>query len=73
MSKIVEGVTAVFTYPAAFSEFKGHEKHSGQTVKIIGKAEDFEVHEADGDPLWCIRAIDGWEGVAWESELEFIE
>lgn len=65
------GKRAVFTYPEAFSEVSGHRAHSGQTVVVIGKGDAFAAECADGDPLWKIRAEDGWEGVAWESELAF--
>jgi len=63
------GQKMLFTYPRSFSEVEGHRAHSGQIVEVIGKGEDFDVHEADGDPIWRIRATDGWTGDAWQSEL----
>ena len=64
------GKQMVFTYPKEFSETAGHAAHSGQLVTVTGKGDDFEVHTAEGDPLWNIKASDGWTGTAWASELD---
>ncbi len=66
------GKKVKFNYPEAFSEIDGHKGHSGQVVKVTAEGPDFTAHSADGDPLWAIKAADGWEGLAWESELEEI-
>ena len=64
------GKTMVFTYPEEFDEVSGHAAHSGQLVTVTGKGDDFEAHVIAGDPMWKIKASDGWTGDAWASELD---
>jgi len=43
--------------------------HRGQVVEITAEALLFEK---GADVAYYIKAADGWEGLAWESELEDI-
>lgn len=67
--------TATFAYPAAFITLPEYTAHTGQRVNVVRR---LFAEEADGPDRGCeqmyrIRAADGWEGDAFESELIEIE
>ena len=64
-------LTALFTYPN-YGTPDGHPDytaHSGQTVEIVRQCTDDEC-EPGCQPMWLIKADDGWTGHANGSELE---
>lgn len=69
----------VFNYPVEFTSLDDYSAHRGQTVTVLRPC---SVEEADilwdnwrdqgeeiVDRMFKVRADDGWEGDAWESEL----
>lgn len=83
-SPIKIGQSYRFAYPEGFTTLPDYTAHAGQTVTVLR-----ECNEQEADILWDdlqdgkgarvvdlmfkVRAPDGWEGDAWESELEAIE
>ena len=67
----MEGQTSTFNYPAEFRTLPEYTAHAGQQVQIIRKLTEKEADGPDQDceQMYLIRATDGWEGHAWESEL----
>lgn len=61
-----------FVYPSYFSTMKEYTAHSGQIVEVIRR---LTLKEADSDagPMFLVRAEDGWEGHAYEDELEDVK
>lgn len=63
----------LFTYPEAFQEYPEYRAHSGQVVEVIRELIDGEEYDGPlaGLPecMFLIRAADGWEGHAFETEL----
>lgn len=57
---------AVFRYPVDFVTLPEYTAHAGQVVQVVGKVprEPYQL-----EPMFKIRALDGWEGFAFESEL----
>lgn len=64
-----EGDTARFDYPVEFTSLPEHSAHRGQTVTVIAILKDGVDYDYEGDAMYRVRAGDGWEGSAWESEL----
>ena len=60
---------AIFKYPPEFTTLPDYTAHLGQLVTIFRHMTD-EEYDNEGDPMFIIRAADGWEGCAWESELQ---
>lgn len=63
-----------FAYPTAFVTLPEYTAHAGQTVTVIRKldaalGDAVEPDSPDMEVLYRIRADDGWEGDAFESEL----
>lgn len=66
--------TAKFNYPPEFTTLPDYTAHSGQVVEVVRVLTPAEFDDEDSEPtMYRIRAADGWEGDAWESELELIE
>ncbi len=61
---------AIFYYSKEFTTLPDYTAHAGQTVKVL---RPLTADEYDADPtmerMFKIRASDGWEGDAFESEL----
>lgn len=72
-SKDLTGKRAIFNYPAAFVTLPEYTAHSGQTVTIVRPLIAGEEYDDEGDPMYEVRADDGWTGHAWESELEITQ
>lgn len=61
--------TAIFDYPEAFTTLPEYTAHAGQLVTVVRPLIDGAEYDNQGDPMFRIRASDGWEGDAWKSEL----
>ena len=63
---------AHFNYPVEFETHPDYRAHSGQVVEIMRALSRLEADFHD-DPqlerMFKIRAVDGWQGDAFESEL----
>jgi len=64
----VAGEQFVFDYPLAFVTLPLYSEHRGEVVTVVRPLTDKE-YDYEGDPMYRVRAADGWEGFAWESEL----
>ena len=61
-----------FNYPTVFKTLPDYTAHAGFEVEIVREATpDESDHHFDPElePLYLIKASDGWEGFAFESEL----
>ena len=60
-----------FDYPESFISLPLYSAHRGQVVTVLRKATEEEADgpEKDCEQMYKIKASDGWEGFAWESEL----
>lgn len=65
--------TATFNYPTAFVTLPDYTAHAGQTVEVVRPCtlEEADGPDSDCEQMYVIRATDGWEGQAFESELAF--
>lgn len=57
-----------FDYPSQFTTLPDYTAHANQSVVVLRPLSD-EEYTNEGDPMYAIRASDGFEGAAWESEL----
>jgi hypothetical protein len=64
------GDQARFNYPECFTTLPDYTEHRDKKVEIVRKLENGVEYDYEGDPMVHIRADDGWEGDAFESELE---
>lgn len=64
---------ARFNYPACFVTKPEYTAHAGQLVQVLRPctADEADGPDQDCEQMYLIRAKDGWEGHAFESELEF--
>lgn len=67
---ITVGCHYLFAYPGEFVTLPDYSAHRGQMVEVIGPVPE-DQYENLGDMMWRVRAADGWEGDAFESELLF--
>ena len=58
-----------FDYPVEFVTLPDYSAHRGQRVTVIRQLTDDEC-DPDSEPMWRIRATDGWTGDASDYELE---
>jgi len=63
-----------FNYPSLFVTLPEYTAHAGQAVTVVRKldaaqGDNVEPDNADMECMYRIRAADGWEGDAFESEL----
>ena len=58
-----------FNYPDQFTTLPEHTAHAGQPVKVLRHMTD-EEYDFEGDHMFLVEALDGWQAEAWESELE---
>lgn len=81
MSPIVAGGQYVFRYPKEFVTLPEYTARTGQVVTVLRPCTEDEAdvlwdyNPESGkdeivDRMFMVRAADGWEGEAWESELE---
>lgn len=80
-SPILIGQSYRFAYPEGFKTLPDYTAHSGHIVTVLRACTEEEADIlwddlGDGkgervvDLMFKVRAADGWEGDAWESELE---
>lgn len=60
---------AKFNYPKKFVTLPEYTQHAGQIVEVIRKLNENECDD-ENQPMFLIRADDGWEGHAHGHELE---
>lgn len=60
-----------FDYPAAFTSLPAYTDHSGQIVTIVRQLTDEECNP-ECQPMYEIKADDGWVGHAFGDELEAV-
>lgn len=65
---IVVGESYVFNYPEAFVTLPDYSARRGQVVTVVRQCTPEEAYQEE-ERMWVVRAPDGWEGEAWESEL----
>lgn len=65
------GTKKRLNYPKELTTLPEYTAHSGQTVDVI---RPLTLDEADAEvgQMYLVRAADGWEGHAYEEELEDI-
>ncbi len=68
MNKVI-GRVYLFTYPSAYTTLPDHRAHSGQMVTVIREAACPDEYDYEGDCMYIVKALDGWQGSVWESEL----
>ena len=68
MARTLKGRSFRFDYPSAFTTLPDYTAHIGQTVKVIRR---LGADEADTEvqPMYEVRAADGWRGHAFRDEL----
>jgi len=59
----------VFCYPEEFVTLTDYTAHAGQTVTVLRQLTDDKC-DPECQPIWLIRADDGWEGHANNDELD---
>jgi len=59
----------IFNYPVEFTTLPDYSDHRRQKVQVVGENPLFEEDAAK----WKIMAEDGWEGIAFEEELEELQ
>lgn len=75
------GTGFIFNYPKDFVSLPEYTAHAGQLVIIVRELTDGVEYdnpksvnpdnsEEGSDRMFTVRAADGWEGCAWESELD---
>ena len=73
MKEISIGSKYTFQYPPEFVTWPEYTEHAGQVVEVTRALKDPEEYEgpsAGGEAMFEIKALDGWTGQAWESELK---
>jgi hypothetical protein len=60
------GKSFVFNYPEEFVTLPEYSEHRGHVVTVISLA---ERGDEETEPVWKFRCADGWNGVAFDSEL----
>jgi len=58
-----------FGYPGVFTTLPEYTAHAGQTVEVVRQLTNDEC-DPECQPMYLIRAADGWEGHAFDDELE---
>lgn len=72
MTTIKIGSDYRFDYPTEFNSLPEHSAHRGQSVTVVRELSENE-YDFEGELMFLVRASDGWEGHAWESELVSLE
>lgn len=74
-NSIIIGRQYKFAYPVEFTTLEDYTAHRGQVVTVLSLADKSE-HDPDDYapdeyvPMFRVRAVDGWEGLADATELE---
>lgn len=63
---------AIFRYPPQMLTLPQYTAHAGQVVTIVRELESGVEYDDEGDRMFRVRADDGWEGDAYQSELEYL-
>lgn len=64
------GARYKFDYPPVFKTLPEYTAHMGQQVTVLRELIDGEEYDReDGEYAFWVKADDGWEGMAYESEL----
>lgn len=63
------GTHVSYDYPLQFVTLPDHSAHRGQMVLVLCECADAEGPEDSCEQMYRIRALDGWEGDAWITEL----
>ena len=62
-----------FVYPNVFVTLPEYTAHAGRAVMVLRALDETEADPPSPDdgiePMFKVRAADGWEGSAYESEL----
>jgi hypothetical protein len=66
---LAEGSKHLFNYPEAFTTLPEYSAHRGQVVEVVRPLTAAE-YDNEGDAMYLVRAADGWEGHAFDSELQ---
>lgn len=66
---IPAGERRLFAYPAAFTTLPEYDTYRGQIVTILRPLTEAQC-DLEQQPMYRVRADDGWEGDAWEDELD---
>lgn len=69
LPRLVVGERRRFDYPKAFVTLPEYSARRGAVVTVVRVMRWPEEYENLGDPMYEIRADDGWIGHAFESEL----
>lgn len=67
---ITVGTHKVFDYPLGFVTLPEYSAHRGALVEVIRALRPDEYDNECEDPMYEIKAADGWVGHAFESELK---
>ena len=60
-----------FNYPIEFTTLPDYSAHRGQLVEIIRQCTNDEC-DPECQPMYVVKAADGWQGHASVDELEII-
>lgn len=58
-----------FDYPEVFTTLPAYAAHRGHTVTVLRELDETEYVNENNNPMYRVRAEDGWEGNAWDDEL----
>lgn len=62
----------IFAYPKEYVTLPLYTAHAGQEVEVVRElldGKEYDGPSCDCERMFLIRAADGWEGHAFESEL----
>lgn len=59
----------IFYYPEHFETLPDYTAHRLQIVQVIRPLTRDE-YDFEGEAMFLVRAVDGWEGHAWRTELQ---
>lgn len=65
--------TCIFRYPEYFTSLPEYSARRGKQIKIPRPLIKGKEYDDEGDPMFLIQSEDGWQGHAFESELEEIK
>jgi cobyrinic acid a,c-diamide synthase len=69
MRKIIIDHVYTFAYPDALTTLPEYSAHRGQRVTVVRRLTDDEC-DLEVQPMYLVRALDGWEGHAGANELK---
>lgn len=74
--QLAPGTQARFLYPAEFVTLSEYSAKRGAIVTVIRPCTEDEAEgpSPDMEPMYLVRDMaDGWEGFAWEGELDTLD